>query len=153
VGLLIEVVTKLVASAYILFNPQGILGFDNNEFLLDLRQNSIFHYCIVVFNSTILTTLKAYASYLVVQLLTKINLKSPFNLEIALLLEKLSYYILSIWIVDVVVNKYSEFLGSKFHLEISTSSLEYIFLGGVIFIIAQIFKRGIEIQTENELTV
>lgn len=30
---------------------------------------------------------------------------------------------------------------------------EFIFLAGVIFIIAQIFKKGIELQSENELTI
>jgi hypothetical protein len=30
---------------------------------------------------------------------------------------------------------------------------EFLLLGGIIFMIAEVFKRGIEIQTENELTV
>jgi len=30
---------------------------------------------------------------------------------------------------------------------------EFIFLAGVVFVIAQVFKKGVEIQTENELTV
>ncbi len=29
----------------------------------------------------------------------------------------------------------------------------WLFMGVVLFVIAQIFKRGIEIQTENELTI
>ena len=29
----------------------------------------------------------------------------------------------------------------------------WLFMAVILFIIAQIFKRGIEIQTENELTV
>jgi len=29
----------------------------------------------------------------------------------------------------------------------------WLFMGVTLFVIAQIFKRGIEIQTENELTV
>lgn len=30
---------------------------------------------------------------------------------------------------------------------------EFIYFGGIIFIMAQVFKRGLEIQTENELTI
>jgi hypothetical protein len=30
---------------------------------------------------------------------------------------------------------------------------EYLFIAGMIYIISQIFKRGIEIQEENNLTV
>ena len=29
----------------------------------------------------------------------------------------------------------------------------WLFMGVILFVIAQIFKRGIEIQTENELTI
>jgi len=29
----------------------------------------------------------------------------------------------------------------------------WLFMGVILFVLAQIFKRGIEIQTENELTV
>jgi len=32
-------------------------------------------------------------------------------------------------------------------------SSDFIFLAGVIFIFAQIIKRGIEIQSENNLTI
>ena len=32
-------------------------------------------------------------------------------------------------------------------------SAELIFYAGLVFVIAQIFKKGVEIQTENELTV
>jgi hypothetical protein len=30
---------------------------------------------------------------------------------------------------------------------------ETLFLAGVVFVIAQIFKKGVEIQSENELTI
>lgn len=32
-------------------------------------------------------------------------------------------------------------------------SAEFVFMAGVVFVMSQIFKKGVEIQTENELTV
>jgi hypothetical protein len=30
---------------------------------------------------------------------------------------------------------------------------EFVFMAGLIFVISQIFRRGVEIQSENDLTV
>jgi hypothetical protein len=30
---------------------------------------------------------------------------------------------------------------------------EFLFVAGLVFIVSQIFKRGVEMQSENELTV
>jgi len=38
------------------------------------------------------------------------------------------------------------------HLHLGGADV-WLFMGVILFVIAQIFKRGIEIQRENELTV
>ena len=38
-------------------------------------------------------------------------------------------------------------------LEKNYISGEFIFMAGVVFVISQIFKKGVEIQSEHELTV
>ena len=38
-------------------------------------------------------------------------------------------------------------------LKLSVVSGDFIVMAGVVFITAQIFKKGVELQTENELTV
>ena len=55
--------------------------------------------------------------------------------------------------------KYTEWLVTKGismpdtqHLHLGGPDV-WLFMGVILFVIAQIFKRGIEIQTENELTV
>ncbi len=37
--------------------------------------------------------------------------------------------------------------------ELHWESAGYLFMAGIIFIIALLFERGIEIQSENELTI
>ena len=38
-------------------------------------------------------------------------------------------------------------------LQENSLSAELIFYAGLVFVIAQVFKKGVELQTENELTV
>jgi hypothetical protein len=49
---------------------------------------------------------------------------------------------------------YTEWLSKRFpELTEKISLGDFLFLAGVVFVLAQIFKKGIEIQLENELTV
>jgi hypothetical protein len=41
-----------------------------------------------------------------------------------------------------------------FHISwIGENAGEFLFMAGLVFIISPIFKRGVELQSENELTV
>jgi hypothetical protein len=153
IGLLIEAGARLISYSICMYNPEAAREFYKGSDLYELRITETIQFTLFVFNGIILSVMKSYAAFLVIQLLTKINLKQPFELRIAFLLEKLSFYIFAIWVVSVIFNQYNHFLTRKFRVELSSNSLEFIFLAGVIFIIAQIFKRGIEIQTENDLTI
>jgi len=60
--------------------------------------------------------------------------------------------------VTATANKYCDWLTKKGVTfpdlqPVLSGAGEFLLLGAIIFIIAQVFKRGIEIQTENELTV
>jgi hypothetical protein len=86
--------------------------------------------------------------------LSKIHLINPFKIGIAILIEKVSYVILGTWIIAMLANLYNDWLrNSGLSLQGNWNSGEFLFLAGVIYIIAQIFKKGIEIQSENELTI
>ena len=55
-------------------------------------------------------------------------------------------------VVDVVFDRQGVEMPDVQHLRIGGSDV-WLFMGVILFVIAQIFKRGIEIQTENELTI
>ncbi len=126
--------------------------------LATLYQYSIWQYVAVSSLLIFLSGLKAFIFYLVIQIFTKINLINPFSLEVSTLISKISYVALQIGILSIIVSGYIKWLAKR-GIELSNVSdylggaSEYLLLGGVIFMIAQIFKRGIEIQTENELTI
>ena len=83
----------------------------------------------------------------------------PFNKEVGLFIIKLSCLAFAIGLFHWWGVKYTEWFvkqGVKMpdiqHLRLGGADV-WLFMGVMLFVIAQIFKRGIEIQTENELTV
>lgn len=104
---------------------------------------------------------KAYLAYFVVKIFLKLNLAAPFSEEIRMMISKISYAALSIGLISLIASSYffdKESVRSGISpvedlYEYIGSGAEYLFFGGIIFIIAQVFKRGIELQSENELTI
>ena len=86
-------------------------------------------------------------------------MSQPFNNEVRLFIIKVSCLAFGIGLFTAWGVKYTEWLvtqGVKMpdtqHLRLGGADV-WFFMSVTLFIIAQIFKRGIEIQTENELTI
>ncbi|WP_163325232.1 MULTISPECIES: DUF2975 domain-containing protein [Draconibacterium] len=91
---------------------------------------------------------------LVLRLLKRIQLTNPFNMEVIERLERISYLLFIIWILSISAGGFFAWLGEKAgELNDSWSHGPYLFMAGLVFIISQIFKRGVELQSENDLTV
>ena len=110
---------------------------------------------------SIVAILKALLFYLIIKILhdKKLNMSQPFNREMGRFLFNIAYLALGIGLFSSWGSNYAEWLVSK---GVSMPDVRYLNLGGadvwlfmsvILFVIAQIFKRGIEIQSENELTV
>src|SRR5690606_11828914 len=105
-----------------------------------------------------ISTLKAYLFYLVIRLVSTLNLSRPFNNDVANLITKNSYLIFSIGLISYVAR---QIVKSFQHQGINTApvntfcaySQAYILMAAVVYVIATIFSRGVEIQNENDLTV
>ena len=137
------------------FNPEAPKNFYNGLNLYDLKQYSYWHFTIVVYFMIIIAALETYTAHLVVKVLSKIKIKNPFTIEVSNLIERISYFILSIWVVAMIFNVHMSWLSKRVagNWEQYKVAGDFLFLAGVIFVFAQIFKKGVEIQTENELTV
>lgn len=154
IGLLIQLGATLVSYFVSIFNPEMTKRLYMGSDLYSVLKLDFLKYSVIAFLMIALLGLKAYTAYLVIQILSKINLAQPFTMRVALLIEKVSHIIFSVWLVSMFING---FHGWLIHNGLPYSenwiSGEFIYLAGVIFIIAQIFKKGIEIQSENELTI
>ncbi len=130
------------------------LGLDLSS-LIDLGD---FHYINIALAIIVTSILKAYIAYLAVIISMKLRLAQPFNYEISALIAKISYVALIAGIFQISAQAYYSALveiGGQLPAiqpQIGEGG-EFLFLAGIIFIISQVFKRGLEIQAENELTI
>ena len=107
---------------------------------------------------TLATGLKALIFHWLVKIFLKLNLINPFSREISRLISKIGYVALGVGLLTVIAEAFAKGLIEKgLNLPGISQNVEgggeFLMFAGVIFIIAQVFKRGIEIQSENELTV
>lgn len=110
---------------------------------------------------SLVSLMRAVLFYMIVDILQdkKLDITQPFNKNVGRFLFRMSYLSLLIGLFSWLGAKYTGWLLSKGvklpdlqNLRLDGADV-WLFMGVTIFVIAQIFKRGIEIQTENELTV
>ena len=102
--------------------------------------------------------LKAILFYIVIMLILKLDLLKPFNRLVLKHLNQISYITFSIGIISAIARGTAKNLQ---HHGFSTELLNqfwadadaFIMMAAIIYIIATIFKVGIKIQEENDLTV
>jgi Protein of unknown function (DUF2975) len=154
IGLIVQAGAILISYGVSVANPVAAKDLYMKLNLYPLRQSNFWYYTVKVIMMVALLVLKAYTAWLVVKVLSTIKLKDPFTMETAKMLERISYFILITWVLDLLHNAYTKWLSEGLAgLRESLVLNEFIFLAGVVFVIAQIFKKGVEIQSENELTI
>ena len=109
----------------------------------------------------IVAVMRPLIFYLIIKVLhdKKLNLAQPFNNEVGLFIFRLSYLSLATGLFSWWGVKYAGWLTTKGVAMPDIQNMRlggadvWLFMGVTVFVIAQIFKRGVEIQTENELTI
>jgi hypothetical protein len=145
----------------LLLNPVGAKRFWQEVDLSALYYYDRGHFFAQTFLMCIVAVLKACMFYMIIKLLhnKKISMSQPFSNEVRRFIFRVSYLTLLIGLFSLWGVRYSEWLTSN---GVKMPDIQYLGLGGgdvwlfmcvTLYVIAQIFKRGIEIQSENELTV
>lgn len=158
VGLCIEAGGLFVNFGFSIFKPSSIQYLYQKMDLSDIYNQSQFVFYSLYSFILIISTLKAYLFYLVIILILKLDLSNPFNEVVSKKIDQISYFILSIGLLSYLARQISnKLLHQGFDtLEVNQfwgDSQAYILMSAVVFIIASIFKRGIELKKENDLTV
>ncbi|MFH6987861.1 hypothetical protein ACHRVW_08955 [Flavobacterium collinsii] len=162
VGLCIEAVgilTKTVAT--LTLNPNDAAKFWKSVDLTELYQYNQSQY--ITLSSVIIITasLKAILFYCIIKIFLNknLNIAAPFNNLFRNFILTLAYISLGIglfssWGIELVNNLSNS--GLKLQdiqqLQIAGSDV-WLFMGVILFVVAYIFKKGIELQEENELTI
>jgi hypothetical protein len=146
--------TNFVAS---FINPEWAKHtYQINMDIFNIREKSVAFYSWGMCIGIATAALKAAIWFVVFDLLTKLKMQTPFSMEVEKKLERIAFLSLGVWVIGSVFwNMYVYYLQQSTDVKLpANSSLdEYFFMAGMVYIISQIFKRGIEIEEENQLTV
>lgn len=153
IGLLIK--TGAVVVSYMVSTQNPVAAKDLYDGLdLSAYMNAGFvNYTFVVGYRVILYGLQAHIAYLFTKLLSRLNISKPFNSYVVMMMQIMTYTILGIWVFAMIYNIHVAILEKIYGITATYISGDFLFLAGVVYIFAQMFKRGVEIQHENELTV
>lgn len=157
IGLAIKAGAILTAYGVSWFNPVAAKDLYRGMDLYHLSQYDFWLYTQMVSYIVALLVVKAYAVFQVIKIMMKVKLQSPFTAETVTRLETISYVLFGGVIISILSNVQVDWLTKRvqdFHIRwIGENVGEFLFMAGLVFIISQVFKRGVEIQSENELTV
>lgn len=157
-GLSIEAGGLIVNFIFSLYNPEFVKNLYQKLDLSELYAQSEWVFFGMYGFILSIAILKAHFFYLVVRLSNKINLEKPFNTYVSNQITQISYYTLSIGLLSFVARQTSKNLSHQGYEtdmlnQFWADSQAFILMAAVIYVIATIFKRGVEIQNENDLTV
>ncbi|QJX46026.1 DUF2975 domain-containing protein [Hymenobacter taeanensis] len=155
VGFCIQIGSVLISVLVSEFlNPGGAQILAMGMDLSALKNYSEAHYAGVVSLTVYFLAIKACMAYLVIQLFRKTDFEAPFSIGVAALITRISFVALSAGVVGLVANRYTKWLVKSGVVETLTwPGGEFLLLAGIVFLIAQIFQRGADLQAENALTV
>ena len=121
--------------------------------LIAYKQNSLVHYSIIVGYRIIQFSLQAYIAFLVVKLLSNLNINRPFNLNALKAMQTISYSLLIMWAIVVAHNIHVGILEATQGIKAILISSEFVLIAGIVYVFSLLFKRGLELQYENDLTI
>ena len=158
VGLCIEAGALIVNFVYSLFKPEIVHNLYQKLDLSQMYNTNIWVYFGMYGFILTISILKAYLFYLVINLLHKIDLLKPFSSSVADQIKKISYITLEIGILSLIARETSQRME---HYGLESNKLNqfwedgsaFLLMAAVVYVIATIFSRGVEIQNENDLTV
>jgi len=158
VGLCIEAGGLLVNFVVSIYKPEFVPNLYQKLDLTELYNQGKWAFFSMYSFILVVAILKAFLFYIVVMLMHKIDLSKPFNSFVSAQVSKLSYCTFSIGILSYIASQTTKNLQ---HHGYTTDNLNqfwadsqaFILMAAVIYVIATIFKKGVELQNENDLTV
>lgn len=122
--------------------------------LYDLYLFNKVHYILMVLSIILQTGLKAFIAYILVKLFMDFKLTNPFNQDVSAFLNKISFISFVMGLLSIISMYASKwFAKNGVSIEYDWGASEILFFSGVMYIIAEVFKRGAEMKLENDLTI
>lgn len=158
VGLSIEAGGLIVNFFFSLFKPDFVKNLYQKLDLMEMYETADWAFFGTYSFILSISILKSFLFYVVIRLMHRIDLSKPFNTYVSKQISQMSYYTLSIGFIGYIAKQFTKILMHHGfvtnHLnQFWTDSQAFIVMGAVIYLIATIFKKGVDLQNENDLTV
>lgn len=158
VGLSIEAGGLIVNFVFSLCNPEIVQNLYQKLDLSEMYKGSKMAFFGIYSFILTISILKAVLFYIVIRLMHTMDLSKPFSTFVSKQILQMSYFTIAIGLFSYIGR---QLVKSLMHHGFVPENLNqfwvdseaFIFMGAVIYIIAIIFKKGVDIQNENDLTV
>lgn len=162
IGVSIDAGGFIFNSFYTLFiRPMNAQFFWNHLDFSQLYAYDRGYFIVVTMLINIVAVLRAMMFFMIVKFMydKKLDLSKPFNQELRRFVLNIGYFALGISFFSSWAAKYTIWLSKKGialpdlqELRIAGADV-WVFMSVIMFVIALILKKGIELQSENDLTV
>lgn len=158
VGLSIQTGGLIVNFIFSIYDPDFIQNLYEKLDLNDMYRRSLWaFYGMYAFILTV-ALLKTYLFYIVIMLMHKIDLSNPFSSFVSRQITRISSITLWIGIISLIARQVTKNLQ---HRGYTTDNMDtfwvdsqaFILMSAVVYTISVIFRKGVELQNENNLTV
>jgi len=158
VGLSIEACGLLVNFIVSLSKPEWIPNLYQKLDLTEMYHRSQWAFFSMYSFILSIALLKAFLFYVVIRLLMRLDLTKPFNSSVSTQITLLSYLTFSIGLLSYIASQSANnLLHDGYFIDNLKAfwgdSEAFILMAAIVYVIATIFKKGVEIQNENDLTV
>ena len=156
IGFSIECGVQLISFIISFWKPELLKKmYLANRDIEELRNFSLIFFYYTKSLVIVFAALKAHIWYYLFDFLLNLKLKNPFTSEIATKVQNISYLLFSLWVIAAIGDGYFKYISKQTDIDLVNhfNQGEYFFMAGIVYMISQIFKRGVDLQEENELTV
>ncbi|MEQ3656566.1 MAG: DUF2975 domain-containing protein [Dokdonia sp.] len=153
IGLSIKVGGIVISYIISLRNEEAAKDLYQGMNLIAYKEDSLAHYTIIVIYRLLQFSMQAYIAYLVISLLSNLNIQRPFNASVLKIMQRICYCLLLLWVIIVGHNFHVGILEANTGISANLLPSEFVYIAGIIYIFSLLFKRGLELQSENELTI
>jgi uncharacterized membrane protein YjgN (DUF898 family) len=157
-GLCVQSGALIFNFIYSLFKPIATHNLHLGLDLSTLYTQSKTLYVVLFSLAILVSTVKAVVFYFVLRLFKNLTLSKPFTENIANTIATITFYAFGVGLISYLSHQFTQKLTAKAY---DVSIIErywndggaYLMMSAILFVITLLFKKGIELQNENDLTV
>lgn len=158
IGLCLNAGAILFTFVYSLFNPIVSQNLFDGLNLSALRGQNTWYYSGVLSIVLFIAGQKAYLFYLMIRVFLKIDLVHPFSRVVSKLISEISFVAFQIGVAILLASGIFKWMLTRGYdldrvPQMVSGGFEFLLMAALLIAIGIVFKRGVEIQEENELTI